>query len=1082
MTLDPISLGLTLALNAASMAANASRRIEGPRLSDLSVTVAEYGTPISSFMGIRRFEGTPIIFAEPIKEVKKRRKTKGGKYNDYSYFGTWAVLIADHLIGAVTRIWFDKHLVYDATGKGPLTPFSLGEGFALDENLRIYLGTEDQQPDPRMQATVDAKHGAGSTPAYRGVAYIMFEEVPLAQIGNRIPQVSIEAVTAAEPSFPFDTRDGQPPSMGNLMGFTFSPDGSYFFAGSNDYELWDTASRSRLIAGTLPTTIYGNISRIGLSNTGTIYGIKDGDYRTIVTFAPDGLTAGGEIAGLTVDQTECWVVADGNGAEHLFTRDPVRQQWHSFGLSGVGGVVAHVPENETGHQFYPRGFFADAHGDVWLVGTGDGKVYLQRVVDTGARPGSLGLLSFDPPGSPGGIPDAAAAHYGGNFVVWYADGNLYLIDEDDGAIVDSVAAGADTVIVGKQFANLRAGAASIWLSFAEVSLADLSTIRTVDPLDWKNEDSDGVIYDPLNNALISAPQFTDVVTWRYLDRIGSTAVTLGDIVERVAATAGIAPGDIDATALDQPVAGYSWTQGSGKDILEPLLDLYDSDAREHGFVLSFVKRGGTSASTIPSTSFAADGEGAEAGSLYDVDRGLSTEVPRRLTLSFADIDADQQTNSVSEARPVAVVEGDGELSIDMTTLAGDVTTMRGLAQRLLRRRWMGRETVQNGLPATRIALEPADVATLVLDGVSRTSRLTLIALDADQVMRCEWERDDPSIAALTTLAGAGFDGRAPSVIAVPLPSKAFVLDIPLIADAHAALTPSLYHAAAPYADGGTWPGETLFQSLDSGGAYDQEKAAIPSTSPAVWGVATNALADANPNLWDRGNSVNVRLQAGTLDGTTEAMIDVAPMLNLALLGDELIQFTTATLEGDGTYTLTGLKRGRRGTEWATVNHAAGEAFVLLDAAVVVAMGASDIGTTLYFKGATVGRDATGAFPVTLAFTGASLKPYAPAQISAVKDAGTGDWSISLIRRTRIGGAWTGGATIPLSEASEAYEIDILNGVGAVVRTIAVTAPSATYSAAQQSADGGDVPIGSLHLRACQMSDTVGRGFVALADF
>ena len=40
-----------------------------------------------------------------------------------------------------------------------------------------------QTPDPKIEAV----EGAGHAPAYRGLVYIVFEDLPLAEYGNRVP-------------------------------------------------------------------------------------------------------------------------------------------------------------------------------------------------------------------------------------------------------------------------------------------------------------------------------------------------------------------------------------------------------------------------------------------------------------------------------------------------------------------------------------------------------------------------------------------------------------------------------------------------------------------------------------------------------------------------------------------------------------------------------------------------------------------------------------------------------------------------------------------------------------------------------
>ena len=72
---------------------------------------------------------------------------------------------------------------------------------------------------------------------------------------------------------------------------------------------------------------------------------------------------------------------------------------------------------------------------------------------------------------------------------------------------------------------------------------------------------------------------------------------------------------------------------------------------------------------------------------------------------------------------------------------------------------------------------------------------------------------------------------------------------------------------------------------------------------------------------------------------------------------QILQFATATLNGDGTYTLTNLLRGRFGTEQYVGTHASNRTFVFLDANVMqtVEYPASDIGATRYWRASTTMR-------------------------------------------------------------------------------------------------------------------------------
>ncbi len=93
--------------------------------------------------------------------------------------------------------------------------------------------------------------------------------------------------------------------------------------------------------------------------------------------------------------------------------------------------------------------------------------------------------------------------------------------------------------------------------------------------------------------------------------------------------------------------------------------------------------------------------------------------------------------------------------------------------------------------------------------------------------------------------------------------------------------------------------------------------------------------------------------------------------------------------------------------------------------------------------------------------------------------GAGDLTITWVRRTRYGGDWRDLVDVPLNEASEAYEVDVLDGAGAVVRTLSSTSPSVTYTAADQTTDFG-APQAAVDVAVYQLSAAVGRGFAGRA--
>jgi len=117
---------------------------------------------------------------------------------------------------------------------------------------------------------------------------------------------------------------------------------------------------------------------------------------------------------------------------------------------------------------------------------------------------------------------------------------------------------------------------------------------------------------------------------------------------------------------------------------------------------------------------------------------------------------------------------------------------------------------------------------------------------------------------------------------------------------------------------------------------------------------------------------------------------------------------------------------------------------------------------------------------TKQFIGVGLRPFSPCQLRAMR---TGDdVTLSWIRRDRSPGSdgWEQ-TEIPMSETTESYDVEILDGSGAVVRTIAALAtPSLIYAAANIAADfPGGLPS-PFRFNVYQLSSTVGRGPKAAA--
>lgn len=148
------------------------------RIADLDVQSSSEGAPIARVFGRVRIAGE-VIWATRFEEVGRSERAggKGGgpTVTTYSYFANVAIGLCEGPISHVGRVWANGELL-DTTRVV----------------MRVHNGSEDQQPD----SLILAKQGEGGAPAYKGLAYVVFEQLPLAAFGNALPQFSFEVIRA----------------------------------------------------------------------------------------------------------------------------------------------------------------------------------------------------------------------------------------------------------------------------------------------------------------------------------------------------------------------------------------------------------------------------------------------------------------------------------------------------------------------------------------------------------------------------------------------------------------------------------------------------------------------------------------------------------------------------------------------------------------------------------------------------------------------------------------------------------------------------------------------------------------------
>jgi len=161
-----------------------TKHVEGPRLKEIDGLTSTEGAAIPRVYGRARIGGQ-LIWATRLEEVVntnvERSGAQGGKgmggpktvTTTYSYFANLAVGLCEGPIAFVRRVWADGREIDLST-----------------ITMRVHRGSETQSADP----LIVAKEGANVAPAYRGLAYVVFERLPLEDFGNRVPQFSFEVV------------------------------------------------------------------------------------------------------------------------------------------------------------------------------------------------------------------------------------------------------------------------------------------------------------------------------------------------------------------------------------------------------------------------------------------------------------------------------------------------------------------------------------------------------------------------------------------------------------------------------------------------------------------------------------------------------------------------------------------------------------------------------------------------------------------------------------------------------------------------------------------------------------------------
>ena len=620
------------------------------------------------------------------------------------------------------------------------------------------------------------------------------------------------------------------------------------------------------------------------------------------------------------------------------------------------------------------------------------------------------------------------------------------------------------------------------ISFSPISAADAPIYGTPGEggVHWAmwNSVTGQIVYALQALAIIAKPLCTI-----------SSGVTIASILTDLCGRVGITPDLIDVSAVTATTTGYVVRDNRAAGAaIHDLCQLYQIDMVESDWLLKFIPRGQAVAATIAQADLASTDQ-QDQGQFWNATRALEQEMPLEIALKYSDPDLDYQPGSAYARRNVLAgaptVWTKRKLTMDIPVVVTNAVAT-SIAQNWLFTTYAERTTYQTMLSWKYLWLDPTDNIDVVLSsGASYTVRIESIETGAEMALQLHCADED-----LTVYAPAGTPGATYSIGKQTLSPIGFasllMFNVPLLQDTDS-VSPGVfrvYYAAG--ASNARFTGGAVYQSTD--GVNWPQYGAIGTG--ANYGAAQTALGDTVAKFaTDLVNTVRVSLGPGSTAPSSCAYVDLMNGANAALLGQEIIQFQTVTDNADGSFTLSRIVRGRRGTEWATGTHLPGDLFLLLQPGPVVAnvLSTGDIGVAEQYQLVPVGANQSQVAIRTFTYLGYDLYPYAPVNFTRAPSGS--DLAVAWLRRTRIGGLLIDGTdTVPLNEESELYDAYVLPTAAALTAFnpansatytrafIGLTSPGLTYTAAEMTADGFTPATATLFLVVYQVSAVVGRGF------
>jgi hypothetical protein len=1053
-------------------------KIEGQRLNDLTVQTSTYGSFIPRVYGTLTLFGNVFwIENNQVKEVSKKVK-QGGKglggskasAKTYSYYGTFAIGLCEGPITGIRRIWIGPKLFYDA---GSADVNVLIQSQTNAQYFKVYLGDDTQLADPRMQATL----GVTNVPGYRGQAYIVFYDLPLAEYGNSVAltQIKIEVVKSGTTDYILENI--------SVVGDSIFPvdldvyENTFVFTANlneTNITIYDVSDPylplkiKTLAIGQEQTcvTISGNKAYYG-KDSGGIAVINIGSSPesavlesniTIQSLSEPGFAA--ILHCIRSDNNYLYCLTFG-GYLQIYTLAGDFLGWCATGFIKFGGFT------------YGNGIMDISEDYIYLASTvGDSF----QVIDITNKSAPTVVSTLALTGIPTGVSingDYAYITFQSSSIA--SDGvSAFTVVDISNPLLPTVVIAMDLALSITRVVKIQNDyafvASNSGLTVFNISNPELPVVVATIANARFNQAHSMAVYGNYIYMTNHASNNLDIFLF-IQPTIASDLIPLSEIVQAETLESELVEAaDIDVTSLTPLVRGYRISQvGAIRGGIDQLQAAWPFDAIQSGYQIKYILRGGSSVATIDEDFLDAREIGQAPGVQISNVREMDVVLPAKVSLKFFDVNREYDTGDQYAERINTDAINIREIELAIVLTAEEAAQK---AEILLYLYWMERYEISFKLSPEYSELEPADIITITSSKATYIVRLTSINYTVDGRLECKARYH---IAAVYISYATGEIGQSTGVdIVIPGSTLYRLLDIPMLQDVY---DQSGYPIAMTGYQSG-WPGGVLFVTDDDGQTWNELQAFTPPGSTI--GYAKDTLSTHGGTVIDYSSRLTIRLYNGTLSSITQDQMFQG--LNWFAYGVdgrfEIIAAMNVLLQSDDDYLLFDFLRGQAGTEWATGLHQIGDAIVLLDSDTLAFITTSSgfIGLDRKYRGITVGETIDTDSDLTFSYDGVNLEPLSPTHLTGNRHPTTNDWTITWKRRSRYMG-WRNLADIPLGETTESYEIDVYSSATytTLKRTLIATTETVQYTSAQQVTDFGSNQS-TIYLKVYQLSSVVGRGY------